>query len=102
MPARASVDLALSLMELRVEGDAKRGWRVQTRLPFEGIAANESWFVVSTGAGPRLLGTGYDSALLGQEALRRAEGGDLEGARQWLDWARDTLPATLTASRRSA
>ncbi len=27
--------------------------------------------------------------------MRRVEAGDLEGARQWLDWARDTMPSTM-------
>ncbi len=95
VPLQAAVDMALSLMEVRVDGDAKRGYRIQSRLPFEGSATGESWFVVRSGNEYRLLGTGYHYAAVGQEAMRRADSGDVEGARQWLDWARDTLPATM-------
>ncbi len=102
VPQAAAVDLALSVMEWRVDGDAKRGYRVQSRLPFEGSSASESWFVVLSGSELRLMGTGYDYGVLGQEALRRAEAGDVEGARQWLDWARDSMPSTLTESQAGA
>jgi tetratricopeptide (TPR) repeat protein len=40
--------------------------------------------------------------VLGQEAMRRTEAGELEGARQWLDWARDSMPSTLTESQAGA
>jgi tetratricopeptide (TPR) repeat protein len=33
--------------------------------------------------------------VLGQEAMRRVEVGDLEGARQWLDWAWEAMPSPL-------
>jgi tetratricopeptide (TPR) repeat protein len=102
VPLNAAVDMALSLMEVRVDGDARRGFRVQTRLPFEGSAASESWFVVRAGSEYRLLGSGYHYAALGQEAMRRADAGDVEGARQWLDWARDTLPSTLPETQSGA
>jgi tetratricopeptide (TPR) repeat protein len=102
VPLTASVDLALSMLELRVDGDPKRGYRVQSRLPFEGASASDSWFVMRAGGEFRLLGTGYDYAALGQEAMRRADAGDLEGARQWLDWAREALPPSLTESQNGA
>ncbi|HEX8706521.1 MAG TPA: DUF3857 domain-containing protein [Myxococcaceae bacterium] len=102
VPLNAAVDMALSLMEVRVDGDAKRGFRVQTRLPFEGAAASESWFVVRSGNEYRLLGSGYHYAAVGQEAMRRTDAGDVEGARQWLDWARDTLPATMPETQGGA
>jgi transglutaminase-like putative cysteine protease/tetratricopeptide (TPR) repeat protein len=102
VPPSAAVDMALALMELRVDGDAKKGYRVQSRLPLEGSSASEHWFVVRSGSELRLLGTGYDHGLLGQEAMRRAEAGDLEGARQWLDWARDAMPPTLPETQTGA
>ncbi|HVG63100.1 MAG TPA: DUF3857 domain-containing protein [Hyalangium sp.] len=102
VPQTAAVDLALSMMELRVEGDGKRGYRIQSRLPFEGASTTENWFVVRSGSEFRLLGTGYDYGVLGQEAMRRVEAGDLDSARQWLDWARDAMPPTLTESQAGA
>ena len=102
VPLNAAVDMALSLMELRVDGDARRGFRVQSRLPFEGATASESWFVVRSGTEYRLLGSGYHYAAMGQEAMRRADAGDVEGARQWLNWARDTLPETLPETQSGA
>lgn len=102
VPQAAAVDLALSLMELRVEGDAKRGYRIQSRLPLEGASTTENWFLVHSGSELRLLGTGYDYGVLGQEAMRRVEAGDLEGARQWLGWARDAMPPTLTENQAGA
>jgi tetratricopeptide (TPR) repeat protein/transglutaminase-like putative cysteine protease len=102
IPQTAAVDLALSLMELRVEGDAKRGYRIQSRLPLEGASTTENWFLVRSGSELRLLGMGYDYGVLGQEAMRRAEAGDLEGARQWLDWTRDSLPLMLPENEAGA
>ncbi|WP_263451878.1 DUF3857 domain-containing protein [Hyalangium gracile] len=102
VPQDAAVDLALSLMELRMDGDAKQGFRIQSRLPFEGANASENWFVVRSGGEFRLLGTGYDYGVLGQEAMRRLEAGDLAGARQWLNWARAAMPSTLVESQAGA
>ncbi|HYI03022.1 tetratricopeptide repeat protein, partial [Hyalangium sp.] len=102
VPQSSAADLALSLVEMRVEGDAKRGYRIQSRLPFEGSSGSENWFIVRSGSELRLLGTGYDYGVLGQEAMRRTEAGDLEGARQWLDWARDSMPSTLTENQAGA
>lgn len=104
VPQASAVDMALSLMELRVEGDAKRGFRVQSRLPFESASGSgvESWFIVRVGPELRLVGTGYDYGVLGQEAMRRVEAGDLEGARQWLDWARDAMPSTMPEQQAGA
>jgi len=102
VPQMAAVDLALSMVELRVEGDEKRGYRIQSRLPFEGASTTENWFVVRSGSELRLLGMGYDYGVLGQEAMRRVEAGDVEGARQWLDWARDAMPSTLTENQSGA
>src|SRR5688572_32912104 len=39
----------------------------------------------------RVAASGQELSLLGSEALRRIESGDLRGARQWLDWAFEEL-----------
>lgn len=103
LPPRAALDVTLATQELRVDGDARVGFRVQSRLATGGTSGNgHFWFVVREGGRYRLLAFGTDASALGGEALRRAEAGDVEGARRWLDWARDTLPGTLAEHQRGA
>lgn len=102
LPHRVLGDVVVRLMELRVEGNERLGWRLRSRLPLSGAATEASWYVVKEGGKPRLLAAGGAAALLGSEALRRVEAGDLEGARQWLDWAREALPARLAEEQSGA
>jgi transglutaminase-like putative cysteine protease/predicted Zn-dependent protease len=95
LPPGALMDMTLGLMELRAEGDPKVGFRVQSNMPVSGRGSSERWFVVREGGKYRLLALERDVPSLAQEALRRAEAGELEAARQWLSWARDAMPSSL-------
>jgi tetratricopeptide (TPR) repeat protein len=98
---RAAADLALGSMELRAEGDPQVGFRVRTHSAAQG-ATQRSLYVVREGGRYRLLAVEGHPALLGMEALRRVERGDVAGARRWLDWAREALPSTLPESQSGA
>jgi tetratricopeptide (TPR) repeat protein/transglutaminase-like putative cysteine protease len=99
LPPRTLMDMTLGLMELRAEGDPKVGFRVQSNMPLSGRGSSERWFVVREGGRYRLLALERDVPELAHEALRRAEAGELEAARQWLSWARDALPSSLPEHR---
>lgn len=102
LPHQVLGDVVVRLMELRVEGSERVGWRLRSRMPFSTGATETSWYVVKEQGKPRLLAAGGAAAVLGGEALRRVEAGDLEGARQWLDWAREALPTRLAEEQSGA
>ena len=81
------VDRALATSEAAVEGDAAAGYRIRWR------AGNRSSdvFALHRDGALRLAGVPGLREPLGLEAWRRAAAGDLEGARRWLDWAREGL-----------
>ena len=89
---RAATDLALRLMDLNAEGNDAVGYRLQARLPVA-ESSGESWYVVKENGRYRVLAVGSFLPRLGAEALRRMDQGDIAGAQQWLDWARDALDA---------
>jgi tetratricopeptide (TPR) repeat protein/transglutaminase-like putative cysteine protease len=92
LPPDVLLDLLLSRLELVQAGDPAAGVRVRIRVPFgDGILANAVYLVRQRGA-LRLVATDAAWPLLGVEARRRAEAGDLAGAARWLDWAREAAP----------
>ena len=82
-------DVALTLFHTTVTGDAAVGYRVALSSPFakEDIAV----FLVQEGGKPKLAGSGEVVESLGLEAFLHVQSGDLKGARQWLDWARQEI-----------
>jgi hypothetical protein len=85
-------DMTLSALELGVEGDEARGYRVRVRNPTG--AAMPPWYIVKRADRYLILGSGFGLQSLGVEALRRADAGDLDGARWLLDWAREEVVTT--------
>ncbi|MFL6234730.1 MAG: DUF3857 domain-containing protein [Thermoanaerobaculia bacterium] len=92
MPADAAIDLALGAMQETVSGGEASGYRVA--LSFPGTDKSPGSFVVYVvreGGEYRVAGLSTAPAMLADEALRRVQRGDLAGARQWLDWAREGM-----------
>lgn len=87
MPADVLLDLAMSMMDASVEGDASGGWRVVYRGP-DGKEMLTVYVVKERGA-CRARVIGPMPAEMGAEALVRARKNDLDGARRWLGWAWD-------------
>ena len=90
------VDLALSFSEITAEGDDSLGYRIRLRAAIPGQEMVETYFVVPEGGSYRVLTSSRTLGAIGNEALGRADRGDLVGARRWLDWARQgqSLPGS--------
>jgi transglutaminase-like putative cysteine protease len=89
MPPDVAVDLALGALRESVSGDDATGYRVGLSFPLDPSAHDLAVYVVRDGGEYRIAGLSADRSLLGREALRRLQRGDLAGARKWLDWALD-------------
>ncbi|WP_242392221.1 DUF3857 domain-containing protein, partial [Anaeromyxobacter oryzisoli] len=95
IPADVFLDLTLSKVELLRDGDPKVGLRLRLRFPGSAAEHPPAIFAVRDGKDLRIVATDSAWPILGEEALRRAAKGDLEGARRWLDWAGETLPGAV-------
>lgn len=97
LPPRVVLELMLATLEVRTEGDAAGGLRVRLQLPWKGLDA--PLYLRHEPGGYRAVEFGDELGGLGAEALRRAEAGDVAGARRWLDWARESLPEVVAEDR---
>jgi tetratricopeptide (TPR) repeat protein/transglutaminase-like putative cysteine protease len=91
IPPDVATDLGLSSMRENVTGDEAVGYRVGFTSALENSAKSLVIYVVRDGPEYRVAGMSTVVTMLGDEALRRLERGDLKGARQWLDWALEHL-----------
>ncbi|HEY0513751.1 MAG TPA: DUF3857 domain-containing protein [Thermoanaerobaculia bacterium] len=92
VPLEVAVDLALGALRESVTGDDAGGYRVGFSFPLEKSARDLAFYIVREaggGGGYRIAAIGSARSMLGDEALRRLQRGDLAGARRWLDWARE-------------
>ncbi|MFP5284287.1 MAG: transglutaminase domain-containing protein, partial [Thermoanaerobaculia bacterium] len=89
MPVAVAVDLALAALRETVSGDDAVGYRVAMASP-AAIDRSTGYVVLEDGE-YRVAAVDRALWLIGGEALRRLERGDLRGARQWLDWAHEEL-----------
>jgi len=83
-----ALDLFLSLSEFFVEGNEKTGFRV--RMKAVEAAQTQSFLVRAGPSGLRLMAAGQSLTGAGLEVLSRLDRRDVDGAAQWLDWARET------------
>ncbi|HYN20323.1 MAG TPA: DUF3857 domain-containing protein [Thermoanaerobaculia bacterium] len=90
VPLTVAMDLGLAAMRDTVSGDDALGYRVVMASTM-GNAHRTVAFLVPEEGEYRVAASGKELSLLGSEALRRIESGDLRGARQWLDWAFEEL-----------
>jgi tetratricopeptide (TPR) repeat protein/transglutaminase-like putative cysteine protease len=96
-----ALDLGLAASRETVTGDDDKGYRVTLSMAL--TDQEVSAYLVREDGQYRFAGFSDSLYLLGLEALLRLERGDLAGARQWLDWAREKISAPggddpLTAS----
>lgn len=90
LPPEVVVDIsAASLTETRT-GDDRLGYRVRFQGAMGGRAVDNVVLMVREEGAMRIVADMHqDASPMGLEALRRLDQGDVEGARQWLDWALD-------------
>ena len=90
VPVDTAIDLAFGGLQEAVSGDDAGGYRVA--LAFSADKSKGGGFVayvVREGGEYRIAGLSTAVSMLGDEALRRLQRGDLAGARKWLDWVRE-------------
>lgn len=97
VPPQIALDFGLSLTTMTVEGDDRLGHRITSRTSTGKRAERMIAYVVREENERRIQAFDKTPYLLGREALRRVEAGDLEGARQWLSWARELYPPDASA-----
>jgi Flp pilus assembly protein TadD len=84
MPYDVAADLVYGNLRVTLEGDDARGYRAQVR----GSGTSVNYFVVKEDSQYKLLAVSPMIGSLARAALDELNTGDVEGARQWLDWAR--------------
>ena len=85
------LDIGFSAMQITSDGDDALGHRVKMRFATEDGAKNETFFVFKENGKYKLGGSSQSLNSLVPEILRRAEKGNLAGARKLLDWARELV-----------
>jgi transglutaminase-like putative cysteine protease/Flp pilus assembly protein TadD len=90
IPVDTAIDLAFGGLQESVSGDDDGGYRVALSFsPDKSSGGSFVAYVVRDGGEYRIAGLSTALSMLGDEALRRVQRGDLAGARKWLDWARE-------------
>jgi transglutaminase-like putative cysteine protease/tetratricopeptide (TPR) repeat protein len=85
------LDMAVNLLHSDVVGDDELGYRVRSRL--EGFPNTPSFtlFILREDGQYRLFSDNKDWQPVARLVLELAAAGKLDGARHWLDWARDEI-----------
>jgi tetratricopeptide (TPR) repeat protein/transglutaminase-like putative cysteine protease len=91
VPPAVLLDAAFPLMTFTLEGSDPAGYRIQTG----GSPGMENlvFYVRKEEGEYRIAAVQGSAGEIGSEALSRVAAGDLAGARQWLDWARESTQA---------
>jgi TonB family protein len=97
LPPDVLLDVGLALADFTITGQAPLGWRVRQRFTFYGVGMD--LFVVLQEGEARVLGIAGGRLPpilwgLGKRAGALVDAGDLAAARQWIEWARDSLEET--------
>ncbi|MBL8783970.1 MAG: DUF3857 domain-containing protein [Deltaproteobacteria bacterium] len=90
-------DLWRALGTFVKQGSDSVGYRVTVTMGFGAKSTSLVGYWVKTSAGFRLVAASGDATELGERALILLARGDLEGARTWLEWARNELEGTRLA-----
>ncbi|MBI2689971.1 MAG: DUF3857 domain-containing protein [Acidobacteria bacterium] len=89
-PLQVIADIGMTSMQVSKEGDDKTGYRIRIVPPNTDAKGAVAMFVAREGDEYRLFGIDNSPDDIGAEATRRANAGDLAGARKILDWVRET------------
>jgi tetratricopeptide (TPR) repeat protein len=91
IPVQTAMDLGLAAYHESVAGDEATGYRVKlVNSTNDGPKEMLAWVVKEDGQ-YRIVAFVNGLEVLGDEALRRLDHGDLRAARQWLDWAHEAM-----------
>lgn len=92
IPVPSLIELFLAAFALQVEGDAESGFRVTGTSLLPELDYRSTTYLRPLGDELRIVAFKSETAILAGEALAALDEGDLEGARQWLDWAFEDVP----------
>lgn len=90
------IDTCFALMNIFTEGDQQTGYRVLLQGNAMGRSFSTKFFEIFEEGGYKIVGNEYMLYTLGEEALLRWKSGDINGAKQWLNWSREeaALPSS--------
>lgn len=88
------VDVALAAFEIQQDGNDDTGYRLLGRAVGGPSGTEMTMFVIRDKDGYRIAALNFAPSMLGYRALRLADAGKIDAAKQWLDWARDYVNAT--------
>jgi transglutaminase-like putative cysteine protease len=97
IPVQTAMDMGFAAFRETVAGDDATGYRVKLVNTTNDGPRELVAFVVKEEGRYQILAFVNGLDVLGQEALRRLERGDLRAARQWLDWACEELAGQRSA-----
>jgi tetratricopeptide (TPR) repeat protein len=86
-------DMGYAAMTFQQEGDEKSGYRLRLRFPPGMDMQRDSFYVIRENGRYVVSGLDSERSLIGWSALRFADAGDVESARKWLNWARESMQA---------
>ena len=89
-PPSVMVDMMYSMFKVQKEGNDDLGYRLRLRLAVEVKDADYSLYVTRDN-GRYMLRASSDDETIGVAVLRFLDLGQLDAARQWLNWARESV-----------
>jgi len=92
MPAPAMVDIMYAMFQVQKEGSDATGYRLRMRVAVD-VNNSEYAMFVTREDGRYLIRASNADETLAIGALRFADAGQVEAARQWLNWARELVQA---------
>ncbi|MCU1244712.1 MAG: transglutaminase domain protein, partial [Acidobacteria bacterium] len=93
LPLLVLADLSYAGADFIQDGNDKSGYRIRMRVSNNSseTPTGETFYVIKENGRYVLGAVRNEPALIGWSALRFADAGDLDSARQWLNWARDEV-----------
>lgn len=93
MPLLMLTDVGFAAMTFQQEGDDKTGYRLRMRFPAGMDMQRDSFYVIRENGRYVISAMDSERELIGWSVLRFAGAGDVESARKWLNWARESIQA---------